>query len=97
MINLRSQGGAVDSYTDPTDGKFYNFGVQAWVDYGNSSQFFERFNISLASLDFLVVNNIYADFTTGLAVGNYTGPSTNETVAALQTYLTICEKYESCQ
>lgn len=67
------------------------------MDYGNSTQFFERFNIPLAQLDALVVDDIYADFTTGQAVDNYTGPSTDEAVAALQTYLTICEKYESCK
>lgn len=66
------------------------------MDYGNSTQFFERFNIPLAQLNALIVDDIYADFTTGQAVDNYTGPSTDEAVAALQTYLTVCEKYESC-
>ncbi|KAJ4420654.1 hypothetical protein N0V82_004219 [Gnomoniopsis sp. IMI 355080] len=88
-------GGAVDSYTDPTDGKPYNFGVQAWVDYGNSSQFFDRFNIPLAQLNTLALDTIYADFTTGQILDNYTGPSSDQAVVALQTYLAICEKYES--
>lgn len=87
----------MDSYTDPTDGKPYNFGVQAWVDYGNSTQFFDRFNIPLAQLNLLTLDAIYADFSTGQTLNNYTGPSIDELVVALQTYLTVCEKYESCQ
>ncbi|KAJ4393449.1 hypothetical protein N0V93_002659 [Gnomoniopsis smithogilvyi] len=87
-------GGAVDSYTDVTDGKSYNFGVQAWVDYGNSTQFFERFNISLGQSNALTLNALYADFTTGQTLDNYTGPSTDDMVVALQKYLTICESYE---
>lgn len=97
QLILLVQGGAVDSYTDPNDGTSYNFGVEAFVDYGNSTQFFNRFNITLAALSSLTLDAIYADFTTGQQLNNYTGPSADEAAAALQTYLTVCEQYESRQ
>lgn len=92
---ILAQGGAVDSYTDPTDGKPYNYGVAVFADYGNSTEFFARFNISLAPMTLLSMQDLYADFRTGQELTNYTAPAFSDVVVALEKYLSICEKYES--
>lgn len=40
-----SQGGSVDSYDDPATGVKSELGVAAWVDYGNTTGFFDRLNV----------------------------------------------------
>lgn len=40
---------------------------------------------------------LYADFETGQELTNYTSPSSNGTLAALETYLSICEQYEDSE
>lgn len=88
-------GGAVDSYTDPTTNKPYDFGVMTFVDYGNASGFFDRFEIPVSARENPTLDYLYADFQTGQLIPNYTGPSWDEEVAALETYLAIAEKYEN--
>lgn len=88
------QGGAVDSYTDPTDSKSYNYGVAVFVDYGNSTKFFERFNTSLSALVPPTMTTLYADFGIGEELANYTAPAWDDVVVALEKYLKVSEKYE---
>lgn len=45
FTDIRFQGGAVDSFTDPTTGHTYDIGVGDFTDYGNVTGFFGRFNI----------------------------------------------------
>lgn len=50
ITNIGFQGGAVDSFTDPTSGHTYDIGVGDFTDYGNVTGFFGRFNIPSKSL-----------------------------------------------
>lgn len=88
------QGGAVDSYTDPVTDKPYDFGVMTFTDYGNASGFFDRFDIPVSARESPELAYIYADFKTGQLITNYTGPSWDEELTALDSYLAIAEKYE---
>lgn len=40
----------VDTYVDPKTDKAYDFGVLSFLDLGNASAFFDRFNIESAPL-----------------------------------------------
>ncbi|KUI62832.1 Beta-cyclopiazonate dehydrogenase [Cytospora mali] len=92
---LQLQGGAVNTYTDPVSGKPYEFGVSFFIEYGNATGFFDRFNIPVSTdVTSPTMHDIYADFKTGQILSNYTGPSAADQLAALETYLAIAEKYE---
>lgn len=72
----------------------YDFGVMTFVDYGNASGFFDRFEIPVSARENPTLDYLHADFQTGQLLPNYTGPSWDQEVAALETYLAIAEKYE---
>jgi hypothetical protein len=85
----------VDTYIDPDTGKSYDFGVMSYFEYGNSKEFFARFNVTVSNPKRRPVQTRYVDFTNGQELtDNYIGPATGEVNAALQKYLEICEKYE---
>ncbi|KAJ6033806.1 hypothetical protein N7444_011577 [Penicillium canescens] len=86
-------GGAVDTWTDPKTGMPYELGVEAFLDYGNATQFFARFNVSVQASEQELVNTRYAEFSTGKFV-KYTSPTAAEQLAAFQKYVELCEKYE---
>ncbi|KAK7736526.1 hypothetical protein SLS53_006957 [Cytospora paraplurivora] len=81
-------------YTDPDNAKPYDFGVMVFTDYGNASGFFERFNIPVSTKEMPSLNYLYADFKTGQHLSNYTSPSWDEQLAALEAYVSVAEKYE---
>ncbi|KUI70066.1 Beta-cyclopiazonate dehydrogenase [Cytospora mali] len=88
-------GGAVNTYTDPVSGKPYEFGVLIFIDYGNATGFFERFNVPVSTdVTSPTMDDIYVDFKTGQILSNYTGPSSADQLAALETYIAIAERYE---
>lgn len=70
------------------------FGVVAFVDYANATKFLSRLNVPMTGLSQATVPTIYADFTDGKKLVNYTGPRVEDTITALETYLELCEKYE---
>lgn len=90
-----TKGGAVNSYTSPTTGKAYEYGVQTFIDYGNASRFISRFGIPLGMKPTPALHALYADFATGQLLANYTGPSPDDLAIALQRFLTVAERYES--
>lgn len=65
-----------------------------FTDYGNASGFFDRFHITVSARENPALDYIYADFKTGQLNSNYTGPSADEELAALESYLAIAEEYE---
>lgn len=86
----------MDSYTDPDNAKPYDFGVMVFTDYGNASGFFERFNIPVSTKEMPSLDYLYADFNTGQHLSNYTSPSWEEELTALEAYVSVAEKYEDC-
>lgn len=66
-----------------------------FTDYGNASGFFDRFDIPVSTRDSPTLDYLYADFQTNQLLPNYTGPSWDEELAALEAYLAMAEKYEN--
>jgi hypothetical protein len=82
----------VNTYIDPKSGTAYDYGVESYLDLGNASAFFERFNIATAAVPSANVTTEYIDFITGNIV-NYTSPSVDDELAAFQTFLDIVEPW----
>lgn len=85
-------GGMVNTYVDPTSGKTYDYGVEAFLDVGNSTEFFDRFNITLGPIPQTNVTTEYIDFNTGDIV-NLTLPTIDAQFAAMQNFLNIVEPW----
>lgn len=94
LLTLQLQGGAVDSYTDPTTGEPFDFGVKTFVDYGNATGFFARFDIPLGDAVNAALSYTYADFTTGEELSDFASPNFTDILAALEIYEGICAEYE---
>jgi hypothetical protein len=92
MTGLSAQGGMVNTYIDPTTNTPYDYGVEAFLDIGNATDFFERFGIELAPLTQANVTTEYIDFTTGALV-NLTLPSLDAQGAAMEQFLSIVEPW----
>ncbi|KAJ4305601.1 hypothetical protein N0V90_001132 [Kalmusia sp. IMI 367209] len=87
-------GGHTAVYHDPTTNKPINIGVQAWMEYLNTTSFPHRMGVSTdGSMQFESASPNYVDFSSGLPVANYTPPSSAAYTAALKKYLDLCEKY----
>ncbi|KAF2469212.1 fumarate reductase/succinate dehydrogenase flavo protein-like protein [Lindgomyces ingoldianus] len=87
-------GGHTAVYHDPTTGRPINIGVQAWMEYLNTTSFPTRMGVSTnGSMAFGSVTTRYIDFRTGLPVA-YTPPADSDKNAAIKKYLDLCEKYE---
>ncbi|KAH7237959.1 hypothetical protein B0J15DRAFT_529394 [Fusarium solani] len=86
-------GGAVNTWTDPKTGTPYEFGVEAFLDYGKAREFFARFNVSMNPSTQGPATTRYADFSTGRLV-NYTAPTAAEQFAAFEKYVELAEQYE---
>lgn len=82
----------VNTYVDPATNAPYDYGVEAFLDLGNATGFFERFGIALEPLAQANVTTEYIDFNTG-AVVNLTQPSIDAQVAAVGKFLSIVEPW----
>jgi hypothetical protein len=82
----------VNTYVDPTTNTPYDYGVEAFLDIGNATSFFQRFAIELGPLTQANVTTEYIDFNTGALV-NITLPSLDAQVAALEKFLSIIEPW----
>jgi hypothetical protein len=81
-------------YHDPATGKPINIGVQAWMEYLNTTSFPQRMGVSTnGSMQFAPLTYKYIDFNTGLPVPDYAPPKDADRSVAIQTYLELCEKY----
>ncbi|CAJ2501283.1 Uu.00g041360.m01.CDS01 [Anthostomella pinea] len=92
--NQAQLGGHVETYEDPVTGKPYDFGVNSYTEYGNSKEFFARFNVSIEVPARLTLNTTYVDFESGNELDGYVSPASADVTAGLNKYLTICEQYE---
>ena len=93
---MLDQGGAVDTYTDPTTGVPIDFGVSVFIDHGDATSFVERLNITMAPPSAPGAPGITKrfDFTTGEELRTYVGPDPANATAALDAYRVEAEKYE---
>lgn len=88
------QGGHVDSYTDPSSGRIYEYGVQNFVDVGNAIGFFERMGVPYGPPGPRIpLTTRYVDFTTAETVG-FKPPASDAQRAALERFLGAVEPYE---
>lgn len=88
-----NQGGHVNTYLDPISKVSVNYGVHAYLRYGNSLAFFERFNIPTTPYVQEAQNTVYVGTDTGSELTAYTPPSFPEIIGAFQTWLKFTEKY----
>jgi hypothetical protein len=92
---LDVQGGMVDTFVEEKTGNTYDFGVQSFLNVSNSTQFFDRFNISVGSSSTgpsLITE--YIDFNTGEKV-EFEPPSYTEQIAAVSKFLEVIEPWET--
>lgn len=66
--------------------------LQSTVD--TQQAFLARMNVSVGASTTSTVTTTYADFATGQLLDDYVSPSASDRLAALQTYLDVCEQYE---
>ncbi|KAF6794265.1 Beta-cyclopiazonate dehydrogenase 2 [Colletotrichum sojae] len=80
-------GGHVNTFRDPATGAPIDYGVQAYIQNDQTTQFFERFGVALnASVLSPFPSKIY-DFKTGFAIPNATATDPNQLVGPLANYL----------
>jgi hypothetical protein len=86
----------VNTYVDPATGTGYEYGVQNFIDIGNATAFFHRLGVNTSAPPARSpVTTRYVDFTTGMALANFSPPSSNDSTDALKKTLTIFEQYEN--
>ena len=86
-------GGHVNTFIDPNTRKFINYGVEAYIDYGPSADFFKRFNIPTQPYVAAQSTPYYVSSADGSLLSNYEPPSFNATVAAFSKWLEVTGKY----
>ena len=81
-------GGQTETYTDPRTGTKVDYGVQAYHNDSITLDFLARLNIPVADFTFGPPSNlVYADFTSGALVKNFTpGTLGSDYVAQLDRY-----------
>lgn len=89
---ISTYGGMVNTYVDSTTNTPYDYGVEAFLDIGNATNFFQRFGIELGPLTQAKVTTEYIDFDTGALV-NITLASLDAQGAALEKFLNIVEPW----
>ena len=82
----------VNTYIDPATGTPYDYGVEAFLDIGNATAFFDRFGVELEPLSQANVTTKYIDFTTGATV-NLTLPAIGDQIAAIEKFLSVVEPW----
>jgi hypothetical protein len=86
-------GGHVDTYIVPETNTTLEFGVQSYMQYGPTIEFFERFGIEFGSFSSRRLTTINVDVETGKVL-DYTPPAANDTTDALKRWLQFVEKYK---
>jgi len=89
-------GGHVNTYVDPISGAAINYGVQAYLSYGNSRAFFQRLGVPVTAW---VGHNdplpsVYISTTDGSKLTAYEPPAYTETLAAFERWLNVTTTYE---
>ncbi|GAB7363668.1 hypothetical protein MBLNU230_g4238t1 [Neophaeotheca triangularis] len=83
-------GGHVDTYFVPGTNTSIEYGVQTYLEYGNSRAFFDRFDVPLKSYPRSTLSPINVDISSGSNL-SYVPP--NNTFPALAKWLNLTEKY----
>ncbi|KAK1450550.1 FAD dependent oxidoreductase [Colletotrichum melonis] len=80
-------GGHVNTFRDPATGAPIDYGVQAFIQNDQTTQFFERFNVQLNASALSPFPSKIVDFKTGFVVPNATAVDPNTLVGPLANYL----------
>ncbi|KAF9870604.1 hypothetical protein CkaCkLH20_11910 [Colletotrichum karsti] len=80
-------GGHVNTFRDPATGAPIDYGVQAYIQNDQTTQFFERFGVALNASALSPFPSQIVDFKTGFAIPNATAVDPNQLVGPLANYL----------
>lgn len=83
----------VNTYVDPKTGIPYDYGVKSFIDTGNATGFFERFNIPMGKLSSKRLTTEYINFQNGNVV-DFTPPPFADQLTALAKFLEVVEPWE---
>ncbi|RAL03001.1 fumarate reductase/succinate dehydrogenase [Aspergillus ibericus CBS 121593] len=87
-------GGMVNSWTDPTTGTNYDYGVATYTNYTGTVEFFDRLGVDIVEPDEDgSYTSYYADFTTGKTV-DYVAPSVTDELLALESFYNVSSLYQ---
>ncbi|KAL9112239.1 MAG: hypothetical protein Q9227_003357 [Pyrenula ochraceoflavens] len=87
-------GGHVNTYFDPVSKASIDYGVLAYLRYGNSAAFFERFNIPITP--FVPQSGgqtTYVNSADGSLLSSYTPPSFPAAAAAIAKWVNVTSQY----
>ncbi|KAK6213420.1 FAD dependent oxidoreductase [Colletotrichum tabaci] len=80
-------GGHVNTFRDPATGAPIDYGVQAYIQNNETTQFFERFGVQLNTSALSPFPSTVVDFKTGFVVPNASAVDPNTLVGPLASYL----------
>ncbi|GJC83373.1 beta-cyclopiazonate dehydrogenase [Colletotrichum liriopes] len=80
-------GGHVNTFRDPATGAPIDYGVQAYIQNDQTTQFFERFGVQLNASALSPFPSRVVDFKTGFVIPNATAVDPNTLVGPLANYL----------
>ncbi|KAL9617235.1 MAG: hypothetical protein Q9160_007963 [Pyrenula sp. 1 TL-2023] len=87
-------GGHVNTYFDPISKTSIDYGVLAYLQYGNSAAFFKRFNIPITPfVPATGGNSVYVSSNDGSLLSNYTPASFPDAAAAIQKWVNLTSPY----
>ncbi|KAK4557115.1 hypothetical protein LTR86_006096 [Recurvomyces mirabilis] len=87
-------GGHVNTYVDPLSGVAIDFGVEAYLRYGHSVEYFQRFGIAIAPYGSPPLPSIYVSTTDGTNLTTYEPPAFPDVIAAFQRWLNVTSTYK---
>ncbi|KAL0938345.1 Beta-cyclopiazonate dehydrogenase 2 [Colletotrichum truncatum] len=80
-------GGHVNTFRDPATGAPIDYGVQAFIQNDQTTEFFKRFDVALNASVLSPFPSRVVDFKTGFAIPNATAVDPNQLVGPLANYL----------
>ncbi|PWY70295.1 amine oxidase flavin-containing superfamily [Aspergillus sclerotioniger CBS 115572] len=87
-------GGMVNSWTDPTTGTNYDYGVATYTNVTGTVEFFNRLGVDIVEPDEdSAFTSYYADFATGETV-DYVAPSVTDELLALERFYNVSSLYQ---
>jgi hypothetical protein len=92
-ILTTTQGGHVNTYIDPISGNFVNYGVQAYLRYGNAAAFFARFNVPITPFTQSAQQSVYVSTSDGSNLTSFTPPSLADQIGAIETWFNLTQQY----
>ena len=83
----------MNTYFDPVSNVSIDYGVEAYLRYGNATAFFDRFNIPITPYAQPAQQSVYVSSTNGSNLTSYTPPSLEAQIGAIQTWLNLTQQY----